>query len=200
MACIASTSLMFLAGAAFAQDTVPDGAWSITDDKDDRAAAFISANGGQFIATAGVECAPPSTTNGPEGSSVFMSSNHPDKVKLKKNTAEVTQEQKENQPTVIVQTGGGTPGSSTARLTCDKSDVSADVKTNKEQGSFSASAKNCTCVVGDDNSQDVCDTFKDRLVQVGTDCDDSKNLSGEFDGNTIKKIKIKGKGAAEAQG
>ena len=128
-----------------------------------------------------------------------MTGNHPDKVKLKKNTAEVTQEQKENQPTVIVQTGGGT-GGRTARLTCDKSDVSADVKTNKEQGSFSASAKNCTCVVGEDNSQDDCDTFEARLEQVGTDCDDSKNLSGDIDGNTIKKIKIKGKGAAEAQG
>jgi hypothetical protein len=197
-ACLVGTSVAFFAGAAFAQDTVPDGVFDIEDDKESDATGRVTADGSEFGAFAKVECSPPSTTNGADGSSIFIRTEHPDAVKGKKNKMEVEQSQKENLPKVIVLTGGGT-GTITADLTCEKASVDASVDTKKNTGKFSAKAKNCTCVVGDDNSQAVCDAHEARLEQVATDCDGFDSLKGDIDGNTIKKIKIKGKGTAKEQ-
>jgi len=199
---LSGASLALLAGASSAIEVlvdtgVPNGFWQVEDEKEpDATGQWTSANSSSGVTTS-VECSPASTTNGADGTTVIIGSNHPDGIKLKKDKGEVSQSRKESPPDVIVRTGGGS-GTIIARLTCDKAEVDGSLKTKKSpnQGKFSASAKNCVCVVGDDNSQGECDGHDARLEQVATDCEGLKSVKVDVDGDTIKKIKIKGKGVA----
>jgi hypothetical protein len=178
-----------LAVAGYSIADVPNDQYIISDKKDASAEGYLDVSGSSYYAEAYVQCA--DFTGGTNGSSVLINSYHPDSVKLKKNKGAVEQAEKDNQAIVRLRTGSDPQY--TTYLSCDKAEVKADVNDKKTpfKGSFSGSAKKCTCDEGD------CGQFSSQVGILATDCDDNKSISGKFKDGALEKIKIKGKGEAD---
>jgi hypothetical protein len=189
---IASGAVLAVAGLASAQ--VPDDEYTIIDKNEPESTGTLDVDGDDYEVITETVCQEFATT-ADTGASVRFESNHPDSVKLKKNKGEVEQSQKDNKPSIEVTTRIGTTNV-TNSLICDKADIDGDVKTKKSpvSGSFSASAKNCTCDAT--AAGQTCTTnFQAQLEKLGTDCDGLKSLKGDVSvENGIKKIKMKIKG------
>jgi len=187
---IASGAVLAVAGAVIAE--VPDNSWFITDDKEPVTEGYFRADGDEFEADAWTECAPFQEGSSTQGSYVEIYSYHPDGVQLKKEKGEVEQGQKDNTAVVYLETGSG-EDQIVNYLSCDKADVSSNVKTKKSpnQGSFKGSAKDCVCDEGD------CGDYPAQIAQLAIDCADLKSIKGDFKDGVLKKLKIKGKGDAE---
>jgi hypothetical protein len=217
---IASGAVLAVAGVVFAD--VPNDAYVVIDKNEPRSFGGLEAHGSEYEVSTFTICED-FPDAGPGGSSVMFLSNHPDSVKLKKDKAAIEQSQKDNRPRILFVTGviGELPPVTNAVI-CEKADVDGDVKTKKTPitGSFSASAKNCSCdeeffaddlddldgidfgIPGLPDFEDFdpdCLLYPNQLAKLATDCSDLKSLSGDFSSEGgLKKIKVKIKGDGEA--
>jgi hypothetical protein len=193
-AALLAAVLLVVASAAGAQ--VPDGAWAISDDKDSGASADLQISGGAYAAEINAVCVPFPEGNSTTGSAIQVTTNHPDKVKLKKDRGALTQQDKTYQPTVRFITGSGTLRKTTI-ASCKKVELEAGIKTKHDPntGSFAVKARKCDCPL---NVEGTCDAFANQLLKLETDCASHKAVSTSFDTekDVVNKLTIKGKGDA----
>jgi hypothetical protein len=178
---IVAGAVVAAAGAVVAE--VPNGAWDTEDQKDPDAYAYLEATGDYNYSWMEVDC---------DGlSSVYAETNHPDRVKLKKDNASQEQTQKNNQGSAWIRADTG-EGSNWNLLSCEKVEVSNEVNLKKDRGKFEASGKDCTCDPSYEGGN--CALFEAQVEILATDCAGNKNVDGKGEGGTISKFKLKGKG------
>lgn len=189
--------LVFVSSLALSE--VPDERYVLTDKKSDVPRATLDIEGETFSVVVGATCAIFSeSSNSPEvGSRLEVSSNHPDRLGLGNRKGRLAQAQKDNGATVRVVTGSGS-GQVTNSLLCEKAEVDGDVKTKKSpnQGSFEASGSKCVCDESEALEGADCSVFTAQVNQLVTDCQNDGSLKLSYDGGSVKRFKIKGKGSA----
>jgi hypothetical protein len=182
-----------------AQAEVPNDTYVLTDKSSDAFRADLEIDNARFSVVVRAECALDSdTSNSPdEGSLLVASSTHPDRSQLKKERGSLEQAQKDNPPVVTLATGSG-DGKVTNHLLCEKAEAEGEVKTKKSpnQGSFEASGKKCVCDTSEELEGSDCTVFTAQVNRLVTDCQNDKGLEVSFEGETLKRFKIKGKGDA----
>jgi hypothetical protein len=181
--------------AGVGQAQVVNDEFHIVDKNESEASAHLDASNLLYEAHAVVICSPASMSDGAEGSSVRFEINHIDKANISKNKAQVAQKKNGNPVDVQVITGGGA-GENNARLTCEKATLDVSVTPKSDTGKFKGGANNCFCDENE-NTLDICNTYRDRLPQVFEDCDELKSASPKPDSEGgLKSLTIKGKGPA----
>jgi hypothetical protein len=181
-------------GTATAQ--VPDGVWEIVDKNDSGTTAIAIIDGAAVAADIDAVCVPFAETDSSSGSSIEAITDHPDTVKLKKDSGEVEQAEKSNQGTIRLVTGSERDQIVT-RIDCKKLEIEASVNTKKSPntGKFKVKASDCECPLTVGGS---CDAFLSQTVILAADCSSHKSIKFDFSEKKgiIKKITISGKGDA----
>jgi hypothetical protein len=178
---------------------LPDPTYVLTDKSSNASRADLRVEDDQFFVVVRSQCAPFSdASNSPDvGSLLEVSTNHPDRIRLKKERGSVEQAQNDNLPMVKLVTGSG-DGQITNPLLCEKAEAEGEVKTKKSpnQGAFEASGKNCVCLVSGEFEASDCTVFTAQVNRLVTDCQNDKSLDVSFEGGGLKRFEIKGKGDA----
>lgn len=177
-ACAAFAALavgLFCGGTARAE--VFDGAANIDDSKDSDAGAFLVNDGTTAFVDLGKTC-----VEGEDAVDIFAFTTHPDETEAKDAKAEVSQEEKGNQPDIGVAASGMM--SFEILLECEKAEVGAEADLDKSKGKFEIKAKNCSGLT------------QDQLTFVRDVCANADNTKIKADAALLKKLKVKGKGDA----
>lgn len=194
---LAPAAFVFVSSPALCD--VPNDEYVLTDKQSSVSRARLEIEDDTFSVKVGAQCAVFSdTSNSPDvGSLLEVSSDHPDRLQLKKQQGSLEQSQKQNLPRVKLVTGSG-EGELTNTLLCKKAEVEGDVKTKRSpnQGSFEASGKKCVCDPSEELEDSDCAAFTAQVNRLVTDCQNDKTLELTFEDGTLKRFKIKGKGDA----
>jgi hypothetical protein len=191
IACCAALAL-----AAPGRAEVPDGFWTIQDEKAPATSAELRMAGdGYALQVIGI-CEPFPEASSADGAAITIETDHPDAIGLKKDEGAVAQARKDNPTSVTLVTGSGDQQTRN-RLVCEKADAEADVDTKKtpSRGSFEASGKGCSCAeaVGND-----CARFVEQIGILAAKCQRNKSVDVHFDDErqNLRKFQVKGKGNA----
>jgi hypothetical protein len=190
----ASAIAILFAGAALAD--VPDGFWRVVDDKQEETSADVAMAGALNQVMIAAVCETFVEEDSPFGSAILVASDHPDGVKLRKNTGGFEQSQGGNPAIVTLVTGSGEEQTRNL-LACEKAEVEAEIKTKKSptQGSFEAFGKGCSCADAEENE---CSVFTEQIGILAAKCQRNDSVDVRFSDKdqNLRKFKVKGKGRA----
>jgi len=191
---IAMAAALGISGAARAQ--VPDGFWRIVDDKQPATSAEVAMAGSTSSVSIEAVCEDLIEGDAAEGSAILVETEHPDRVRLRKNRGDVEQSQKAN-PTIVTLVTGSGEQQIRNPLECEKAEAQAQIKNQKQpnSGSFEAFGKECECVAAEGGD---CSQFTTQIGILAAKCQRNDTVDVRFSdkNQNLRKFKVKGKGDA----